>query len=257
MPMRLRILACLLCVAAVARGADDPARPWTLQAEVDAAEVTSNTLQRPDNAAGSRFDVSDLSARTTVLERFSLTRRMDLWQPDVGLRLEVIPFQQSGTASLDRSIRFNGVTFPAGSPLTVLYQFNTYRLTIDAPVFTTVDRADWSFRVGGTLAVRDAQVRLKAAGARANFINWGPVPLAYASAAWRVAAQWSLHADIDGFPAPGGGGLLDTSARITWAPRRDLAVSLGIRYEAGGARGDTFFNFLHQRSALASVAWSF
>ncbi len=125
------------------------------------------------------------------------------------------------------------------------------------PSFVNVAPETWTFRLGGTLAIRDAQTRLHQAGVRTNYVNFGPVPLLYAYSAWRLTDQWRVESDLDGFPAPGGGGLLDTSVRVVWSESGRAALFLGIRYEAGGATGDTFFDFFHQRSALAGVRLPF
>jgi len=79
----------------------------------------------------------------------------------------------------------------------------------------------------------------------------------YAYSAWRLNDEWRVDADLDGFPAPGGGGLVDVSARVVWLASHHASVFLGVRYEAGGATGDTFYNCLHQRSALAGVRLTF
>jgi hypothetical protein len=102
-----------------------------------------------------------------------------------------------------------------------------------------------------------AQTRLQQPGLRTNYVNYGPVPLLYAYSAWRLTDAWRVESDLDGFPAPGGGGLIDTSARAVWAASPHASVFLGLRYQAGGATQDTFFNCLHQRSALAGVRFYF
>jgi hypothetical protein len=129
------------------------------------------------------------------------------------------------------------------------------------PLFGNAAPECWTFRLGGTLAIRDAQTRLQQPGLRTNYVNYGPIPLlyayAYAYAAWRLNAAWRAESDVDTFPAPGGGGLLDTSARVVWSASPHASLFLGLRYEAGGATGDTFFDFFHQRSALAGVRFDF
>jgi hypothetical protein len=83
------------------------------------------------------------------------------------------------------------------------------------------------------------------------------VPLLYAFTAWRLGHGWRLEADVDAFPAPGGGGLLDTSGRGVWSMTPHTSVFVGVRYEAGGAVQDTIYTLLHQRSALAGVRFTF
>jgi len=228
-----------------------------LQLEVDPSQTTSNTLQRPNNATATRFDSIDFTGEDITLGRFSAARRIDWGKADAELRLDIVPFQQSGTRVPTSTVRYNGTTFEAGVPLSALYQFNTYRLTYDVPLFAGVVPDTWNFRLGGTLAIRDAQTRLHQPGLRTNYVNYGPVPLFYAYSARRLNDDWRVESDLDGFPAPGGGGLLDTSARVVWSASHHASLFLGIRYEAGGATGDTFFDFFHQRSALAGLRFDF
>jgi hypothetical protein len=254
-----RLLFILLVVAAVvgAHAASPSYDRWMVQLEVDPTQTTSNTLQRPNNSTTTRFDIVDFTGEDITLGRFSLAHRIDWGRAGAELRLDIDPFQQSGTQVPPSIIRYNGMTFAAGVPLSGLYQFNTYRLTYDVPLFSNVAPEFWTFRLGGTLALRDAQTRLKQPGLRTNYVNYGPLPLLYADSTWRLNNEWRVESDLDAFPAPGGGGLLDTSARVVWSAFQHASLFLGIRYEAGGATGDTFFDFFHQRSALAGMRFDF
>jgi hypothetical protein len=257
MQARIVLLVILMTIGLGARAAGQSGDHWMVQLEVDPSQTTSNTLQRPNNSTTTRFDAVDFTGENTTLGRFSLAHRVDWGRADAELRLDIVPVQQSGTRVPTSTIRYNGTTFEAGVPLSVLYQFNTYRLTYDVPVFASVVPDIWTFRLGGTLAIRDAQTRLQQPGLRTNYVNYGPVPLLYAYSAWRLANRWRVEVDLDGFPAPGGGGLIDTSARVVWVASHHASVFLGLRYQAGGATQDTFFNCLHERSALAGVRFDF
>ena len=257
MQSKALMTVCLVSAVAGAHAASPSDDRWTVQLEVDPTQTTSNTLQRPNNSTTTRFDIVDFTGENITLGRFSLAHRVDWGRAGAELRLDIVPFQQSGTQVPTSIIRYNGTTFEAGVPLSGLYQFNTYRLTYDVPLFARVTPDSWTFRLGGTLAIRDAQTRLQQPGLRTNYVNFGPVPLLYAYSAWRLTDDWRVESDLDAFPAPGGGGLLDTSARIVWSASRHASLFLGIRYEAGGATGDTFVDFFHQRSALAGVRFDF
>jgi hypothetical protein len=248
---------CLQVAVAGAHAASPPDDRWMVQLEVDPTQTTSNTLQRPNISTTTRFDIVDFTGENTTLGRFSLAHGVGWGRAGAELRLDIVPFQQSGTEMPTSTIRYNGATFEAGVPLSALYQFNTYRLTYDVPLLAGVAPEIWTFRLGGTLAIRDAQTRLQQPGLRTNYVNYGPVPLLYAYSAWRLTDEWQVDFDVDTFPAPGGGGLLDTSARVVWSASHHAALFLGIRYQAGGATGDTFFDFFHQRSALAGVRFDF
>jgi hypothetical protein len=252
--------AALITVAITASGAhaeEPPVTHWGLQLEAAVSQMTSNTLQKPNDASADRFDAVDYTGKTAAVGRLGLWHEVNWWRPGSTVRLEIVPLQQTGTDTARTEIRFNGERFQPGIPLTILYRFNTYRVTFDLPIFTDVSPDAWEFRAGGTLAIRDAQIRLKQVGARGNFINFGPVPLAYGSAAWRISKTMRLESDVNAFPAPGGGGLLDFSSRVIWTPERGTGLFVGVRYLTGGAVDNSIYNFLHQRQALAGVrvAW--
>jgi hypothetical protein len=257
MQLKFVLTVCLAAVVPGAHAASPSDDRWMVQLEVDPTQTTSNTLQRPNNSTTTRFDIVDFTGESITLGRFSLAHRVD-WNKTGGeLRLDIVPFQQSGTRVPTSIVRYNGTNFEMGVPLSALYQFNTYRLTYDVPLFVSLAPEFWTFRLGGTLAIRDAQTRLQQPGLRTNYVNYGPVPLLYAYSAWRLTNEWRVESDLDSFPAPGGGGLLDTSARVVWSASQHASLFLGVRYQAGGATGDTFFNFFHQRSALAGVRFDF
>lgn len=228
------LFICLQIAGAGAHAAGSAEDRWIVQLEVDTTQTTSNTLQRPNNSTTTRFDSVEFTGENITLGRFSLAHPSDWGRTGAELRLDIVPFQQSGTRVPTASIRYNGTTFEAGVPLTALYQFNTYRLTYDVPSFSNVAPEIWTFRLGGTLAIRDAQTRLQQPGLRTNYVNYGPVPLLYAYSAWRLTNEWRVESDLDAFPAPGGGGLLDSSARMVWSGSQHASLFLGIRYEAGG-----------------------
>lgn len=221
----------------------------TVGLEVDSGVVTSNTVQRYNNSQTTRFDATEFTGRSVTTGR--LTMVVPVGRPAAGheLRFEVVPVQLSGTQFPRTDIVYDGLTFRPDRPLTVLYQFNTYRMTYDVPVFRERAPSGWDFRLGGTLAVRDAQVRLKQGALRRNFVNYGPVPLAFGSVRAPIVRDLAVEADAEGFPAPGGGGLLDASMRLTWTPTARFVAYAGVRYLSGGATQDTFFNYLHVRAA--------
>jgi len=257
------VVVCLFLRPALA--ADSPSiamtgaekSPWIVDLEIDRTNVTSNTVQRFNNSTTTRFDTVDYTGGSATQGRVSIGRTVDWGWKGADLRIDIVPLQVSGTATARGPIVFDGALFKSAMPLDVLYQFNTYRVTYDGPVFRDQSSKDWSFRLGGTLAIRDAQIRLAEPGIRRNYVNYGPVPLLYAAVAERLSPHVTWEADLNTFPAPGGGGLLDTSARLVWAVSSRAAVFAGVRYLAGGASGDSAYDFLHTRSGLAGVRVTF
>ncbi len=155
MQLRVGLIASLIAIGARAGTASQSDDRWMVQLEVDPSQTTSNTLQRPNNSTTTRFDIVDFTGEDITLGRFSLGHRIDWGRAGAELRLDIVPFQQSGTQVPTSNLRYNGTTFEAGVPLSALYQFNTYRLTYDVPLFAGVAPDRWTFRLGGTLAIRD------------------------------------------------------------------------------------------------------
>lgn len=252
----LFVRCCLIGILVAVSEVAVAAQPlWSLDAEVDQGAVTSNTVQRFNNPSATRFDTTEFTQHAITSGRLTLTAPVGAAESGRELRAAIVPLQVSGAAVAGRPIVFDGQSFSGERPLTVLYQFNTYRITYDVPLFRSTLPAGWEIRAGGTLALRDAQTRLKQGSLRRNYVNYGPVPLAFASVRRAYGDSFAWEADLETFPAPGGGGLLDTSGRAVWSPTgaQGPAFYTGVRYLAGGATQDSVFNFLHVRTALIGV----
>jgi hypothetical protein len=231
--------------------------PWRIDLEYQRFNVQANFAQRPNDASGTRFSVNEFASDTGNSFWIAAYGQMDWFVPKDEIRLVIAPFEQSGTGIPNSVILYDGGTFVPGVPLTVKYKFNTYRVTYDVPVFSSTQANGWTFRMGGTLAIRDAQIKLSQGQQVRNFTNVGPVPLFYASMVGKLGQDWRLLGEIDAFPAPGGGGLYDGSLKLTYNLTRDFALTLGARYEAGGATDPEIYNSLRLWSATVGVSYSF
>jgi len=230
---------------------------WRLELEYQRFDTVTNIIRKGDNDTGTRFEATDYTGSQGNEGRLSAFVPVNwFWKGDE-LRFVIAPFQQSGTAPPTTPILYDGGLFRAGVPLTVLYKFNTYRITYDAPIFDSLRDDGWEFRLGGTLAVRDAQIKLSQPGIERTFTNWGPVPLLYFSAAKDLGAGWHLLGEFDAFPAPGGGGLFDGSLKAAYDLSPGVALTVGARYQFGGASGSDFYNFLREWAGVVGVNFSF
>jgi hypothetical protein len=243
-----------------AQGIESPqpaAAKWRLELEYQRFDTATNVVRKGDDGTGTRFEATDYTGSRGNEGRVSAFVPVNwFWKGDE-LRFVVAPFQQSGTAVPSTPILYDGGLFQAGVPLTVLYKFNTYRITYDAPIFESLRADGWEFRLGGTLAVRDARIKLSQPGIERNFANWGPVPLLYFSAAKDLGAGWHLLGEFDAFPAPGGGGLFDGSLKAAYDVAPNVAITVGARYQFGGASGSDFYNFLREWAGVVGVNFSF
>ena len=219
--------------------------------------TATNVIRKGDDGSGTRFEATDYTGSHGNEGRISAFVPVNgIWKGDE-LRFVIAPFQQSGTATPSTPILYDGGLFRAGVPLSVLYKFNTYRITYDTPVFESLREDGWAFRLGATLAVRDAQIKLSQPDIERNFTNWGPVPLVYFSAVKDIGARWQLLGEFDAFPAPGGGGLFDGSLKAAYAVSPTVALTAGLRYQFGGASDKDFYNFLREWAGVVGVNFSF
>jgi hypothetical protein len=230
---------------------------WRIDLEYQRFNVQANFAQRPNDASGTRFNVNDFASNTGNSFWLAAYGQVDWFVPKDEVRLVIAPFEQSGTGIPNSVILYDGGTFVPGVPLAVKYKFNTYRITYNVPVFSSTQADGWTFRMGGTLAIRDAQIKLSQGQQVRDFSNVGPVPLFYASMVGKLGQDWRLLGEIDAFPAPGGGGLYDGSLKLAYNLSRDFALTLGARYQAGGATDPEIYNSLRLWSATAGVSYSF
>jgi len=237
--------------AAESAGSAEPA--WMLGLELQRVDTSDNDLRKGDGYSGTRWQGIDYTGRRGDGGRVELTHVASWLRPNDELRFVIAPLRDSGTAAPSTPIFFDGAKFPAGVPLSVVYKFNTYRFTYDAPVWGSLRSNAVEMRLGGTLAIRDARVLVSQPGLSRNFYNWGPVPLLYFSTAIRPAARLTWMVEFDAFPAPGGGGLFDGVLKASYAVSRQFAVTAGGRYVDGGAAGPDFYNHLRQRAAVLGL----
>jgi hypothetical protein len=231
--------------------------PWRIDLEYQRYDVSKNVVQKPNDSTGTRFSVNDFAESSGNTAWLAAYAQVGWFFPKDEVRFVIAPFQQSGTAIPTTPILYDGAVFRAGVPLDVSYKFNTYRMTYDVPVFESLERDGWEFRIGGTIAVRDAWVKLSQPDLGRNFTSWGAVPLLYFGMTKELASGWRMLGEFDAFPAPGGGGLFDGSLKLAYAVTKNFALTVGGRYEFGGASDSTFYNFLRLWTATAGMTMNF
>ncbi len=228
-----------------------------VELEYQRVDTVSNEIRKGDGYSGSRFKGTDFTSATVNEGRITAFFPIQWRGSQEKLRLVLAPFQQAGSALPVRPIQFDGGGFQPGVPLALRYKFNTYRMSYTVPLFAENRIDSWQLRWGGTLAIRDARIKLSQPGIERDFKNVGPVPLLYVSASKALGTQWRIRGEVDAFPAPGGGGLFDGSLKVARDLTRDVELTAGVRYQFGGASGQDFYNFLRQWSGVAGVNMRF
>ena len=260
-PIALALLAAPVAAALLAPGAATaqpaPARgPW-LDVEGAWTDFARNDLRKPNDASGDPFSARDFGADRATSLRLSGEATVPFWGDDHRFRITWAPLSVDGTASPASPIRFEGARFAAGTPTTLLWRFDTWRFTYHVPVGHRDPATGWAWRAGGTLAIRDARIRLSQAGLERTFDNVGAVPVLHVATARTFAAGWTVEAELDGAPGPNGAGFWDGALRL----RRDLApgwsVAAGVRHLRGGVDNDEVLNRVAATSATLSLRASF
>ncbi len=254
-----RALAALLlataCAGAHAQLA--PRGPW-LELEGAWIDFARNDLQKPNDATGTRFSALPFTGDGAATGRLSGELPVTWWGQGHRLRLTYSPLRLDGTSVPGAPIRFQDATFAAGVPTSLTYVFDTWRATYSVPLFGRDDpAAGWALRAGGTLAIRDASIRLAQGATAQRFDNVGPVPLLHLSAARALGAGLTFEADLDGAPGPGGSGLWDLGARLRWTLGPGWSVAAGLRHLRGGVDNDELYNRVAATSGTLSARWSF
>lgn len=242
--MRCLSIASIFVLASLS-AAQEAAKPWTLEIESGMAAVRYNNARVP-NSTGSHVDLAELAGMDwNAFGRFSLfyaDKAGGTW------KLLYAPFQLSGTGLLAGSTSFADATFSAG-PAQASYRFDSYRLTYRKPW-----KGNWS--VGGTLKIRDAEIRLKQGATEASESNVGLVPLLNIFGEGTVARGLRYEVELDGL-AGGPGRAIDLSLRLKKQIDSSTEAFVGYRLLEGGADVPKVYNFAWINYITAGVSYRF
>ena len=234
--------------------------PWRIEQEVISSWQTRNDVRIP-NDEGTRFALDELVGSGPEFNRRT-TVEVDLDGRN-GLRLVVAPLEFDGSGQFDEPVEFQGETFAAGRDTAGRYRFDTYRLTWR---YLMDESETYSWQLGATLLVRDAEIGLRQERGpddeldqgplRAKDDNVGLVPLLHAAAEQRFASDWSLVGVLDAAVASQGRAI-EGSLALRYDAGENWDVSLGYRILEGGADNDTVYSFATIHTVFFGVAASF
>ena len=171
------------------------------------------------------------------------------------------PLSSTGTIVPTTDIREEGVTFPAGQPLTTTFSFPFSRFSY---VYALIKKTGGSLELGGTGQIRNARTTFQSAdGSRYSMSQGiGFVPALKARGRLEFDSGLWLGVELDGIYAPLSvlngsnndtkGAILDASLRIGLLLPRQSDVFFNIRYLGGGATSGSdqapseyVYNWLH------------
>jgi len=192
---------------------------------------------RISGTTGTLFSLSEeLEADPTAFVRLRLA-----WQisEKSTLMLLAAPLRFSSTGSIDRDVTFEGTTFPAGTPLTGTYRFDSYRATWRFAMRGS-ERFIWG--LGGTIKLRSAAITIEGGGQKAEKPNTGFVPLINFDLTWKATDRLHLIMAGDALAAPQGRAE-DVLVGVRYLVNDRISAYGGYRILEGGADVDEVYTF--------------
>jgi hypothetical protein len=213
--------------------------------EGGAAWQTRNDFRIPGDG-GTPVDLAAYAAGP--FRAFRATLSWDL-TPRQSLRLLAAPLRVEAAFAPESPVVFQDLVFPAGQPIDATYVFNSYRLTW---YWRFPPGAKWSFRLGATVKVRDAQIALAGDAGRSAKDDLGLVPLVYLGARYQATDRFAIELEADALAAPQGRAE-DVSLKGVFRVSDRVEVDLGYRLLEGGADNAEVYTFAFFHYAVAGV----
>lgn len=211
---------------------------------------TVNDVQVPNAPGSTRFSLVDVVGKGP----WTAARAYLTW--DFGerhaLRALAAPLSITESGRLDGPVAFDGEDFAAGDA-EATYTFHSYRLTYRR-LMSEGER--WTWWLGFTAKIRDAEIALEQDGVAASKTNVGFVPLLHVAFDWRAAGDWHVTFDADAL-AGGPGRAEDVAVKLARDLGDGLRLSAGYRLVEGGADVDEAYAFAWLHYAVASLRVSF
>jgi hypothetical protein len=199
---------------------------------------------------GTRFDLVDFSRGPLPSFRVYVGHK---WNDRHELRALYAPLDVEFDGTFSETVNFQGTSFAANTPTKAGYKFNSYRLTYAYHIDPV---GDFTWAIGFTAKIRDAEVRLSQGATSSAKENVGFVPLLHAQAKYSVSNSFSFRLDFDGLAAPQGRAV-DVQIAGEYAATKSLAGYAGYRTVEGGADNKTVYNFAWLHYLTAGFRTSF
>ena len=234
------VLTLLVVLASSARGGD-------LRASLEAGPAwqTRNDFRIPGDG-GTLVELAEYDPGPVAAVRATLTWDLSARQ---SLRLLAAPLRLETTFTPDSPVVFQDLVFPSGRPTDATYVFNSYRLSW---YWRFPPGEKWSFRLGATLKVRDAEIGLAGDPGSSVKEDLGVVPLLYLYARYQATDRFALELEADALAAPQGRAE-DVSLKGVFRLSDRVELDLGYRLLEGGADNDDVYTFAFFHYAVAGV----
>jgi hypothetical protein len=156
-----------------------------------------------------------------------------------GLSLLYAPLSLKASGTLKVPVNFQDVRFEAGTAVSGLYRFNSYRFTYR---YRLVDRRFLNVWIGITAKIRDAEIKIQSDPRVSSKANVGFVPLLHFYMDWQWGSRWGMILEADALAAKQGRAE-DISATVYHRLNKNVRFKMGYRFVEGGSNGDEVYNF--------------
>jgi hypothetical protein len=223
--------------------AKPPNVEWFLGAELGFLAVASHVVQLSND--GTRFNYRDDGGQDVLFPFFRLSTDLKFKGRHTIVFLYQ-PLKLTGETVLSQDTTFDGVVFPAGTPLNSTYGFPFWRISY---LYDFLRRSGDEVSIGFSLQIRNSTITFTSADGtlRADRRNIGPVPALKFRGRWGFENGVWWGTEIDGIYAPISGingssneitgALLDASLRVGYDFSDRVAGFFNLRYLGGGAVG--------------------
>ena len=216
---------------------------WSLGAELGFLAVASHIIQLSND--GTRFDYRNDGGQDVLFPFFRISTDLKFKGRHTIVFLYQ-PLKLTGETVLSEDTTFDGIVFPAGTPLNSTYGFPFWRISY---LYDFLRRRGDEVSIGVSLQIRDATITFTSADGtlRADRRDVGPVPTLKFRGRWGFENGVWWGTEIDGMYAPISvingsdeeitGAILDASLRVGYDFTDRVAGFFNLRYLGGGAVG--------------------
>jgi len=225
-------------------------RKW--EADVEAGRVSSgyNDVRIP-NVGGTLFSLSrDLHIANRPFFRLRLSRALGRRHT---ISILYAPLTLKAAGILPGDVSFQQTEFRAGTPVTGIFTFNSYRLTYR---YGLIEKPKLRLGLGFTAKIRDAEIAIRSESRNASKTNVGFVPLFNLYLQWQWSDRWGLLMEADAAAAKQGRAE-DVLLAVTFRLNDRLRLRGGYRFVEGGADVEAVYNFAWIHYLALGVTYSF
>lgn len=210
-----------------------------------------NTVQSPNDDSATRFSLSDaleIESKAYIRARvvYNISERHHL-------SLLYAPLSLDASGALPSDVTFEGALFPKDTFVNAIYRFDSYRLTYR---YDLVKNENFTFGLGLTSKIRDAEIALNADTVDAKKTNTGFVPLINFHLKWLLTEDMGLLFEADALAAKQGRA---EDVYLAWFASLGDSVELrlGYRMVEGGANVEEVYNFALINYLAAGISFKF